>query len=37
MLKKEMPIKVEDANRIPNRLGQKRESPQHIIIKILNA
>jgi hypothetical protein len=35
-LKKEMPIKIQEACRISNRLDQKRNSPQHIIIKTLN-
>lgn len=30
-------IKVEEADRTPNRLGQKRNSPQHKIIKTVNA
>lgn len=35
-LKKEMPIKVQEVCRTPNRLGQKRKSSLHIIIKTLN-
>jgi hypothetical protein len=32
-LKKVLPIEVQEASRTPNRLDQKRTSPQHIIIK----
>jgi hypothetical protein len=32
-LEKDMPIQVQKASRTPNRLGQNRTSPQHIIIK----
>lgn len=32
-----MPIKIQEAHRIPNRQNQKRNSPHHIIIKTLNA
>jgi hypothetical protein len=32
-LKKEMPINIQEAYRTPNRLDQKRNSSQHIIIK----
>jgi hypothetical protein len=32
-LEKTMPIQVQEASRTPNRLGQNRISPQHIIIK----
>ena len=32
-LKKEMPMNIQEASRIPNRLGQKRNSSHHIIIK----
>ena len=35
--KKDKPIKVQESYRILNRLGHKRKSPQHIIIKTLNA
>ena len=35
-LKKEMPIKVPEAYRIPNRFDWKRKSLYHIIIKTLN-
>jgi hypothetical protein len=32
-IKKILPIQVQEASRTPNRLDQKRTSPQHIIIK----
>jgi hypothetical protein len=32
-LEKDLPIQVQEAPRTPNRLDQKRTSPQHIIIK----
>jgi hypothetical protein len=32
-LKKEMPMNIQEAYRIPNRLDQKRNSSQHIIIR----
>jgi hypothetical protein len=32
-----MPMNIQEAYRIPNRLGQKRNSSHHIIIKTLNA
>ena len=35
-LKKEMPMNKQEAYRTPNRLDQKRNSSQHIIIKIPN-
>ena len=35
-LKKEMPMKIQAAYRNPNRLGQKRNSTCHIIIKTSN-
>ena len=35
-LKKELPIKVLEAYRTPNKLDQKRKSPRHIIIKTLS-
>ena len=35
-LKKEMPMNIQDAYRTPNRLDQKRNSSQHIIIKTTN-
>ena len=31
--KKEMPMNIQEAYRIPNRLDQKRYSPRHIIIR----
>lgn len=31
-----MPIKVQEAYGMPNRLGQKRKSTQYIITKMLN-
>ena len=34
---KEMPIKVQKEWRTPSNLDKKRNSPQHIIIKTLNA
>lgn len=33
--RKEMPIKIQETNRTPNRLDQKRKSRHHIIIKTL--
>jgi hypothetical protein len=36
-LKKEMPMNVQEAYRIPNRLDQKRNSYYYIIIKTPNA
>jgi hypothetical protein len=36
-LKKEMPMNIPEAYRTPNRLDQKRHSPQHIIIRKTNA
>ena len=36
-LKKEMPINIQEAYRTPNRLDQKRNSSQHIIIRTTNA
>jgi hypothetical protein len=36
-LKKEMPINVQEAYRMPNKLDQKSNSFCHIIIKTLNA
>jgi hypothetical protein len=36
-LKKEMPIKLQEAYRSPYRLEQKRNSSHHIIIKTPNA
>jgi len=36
-LKKEMPINIQEAYRTPNRLGQKRNSSRHIIVKTPNA
>ena len=35
-LKREKPIKVQDACKIPNGLDQRRNSPCHIIIKTLS-
>ena len=35
-LKKDMPIKVKETYRTPNRLEQKKKFPCHIIIKTLN-
>jgi hypothetical protein len=32
-LKKKMPMNIQEAYRIPNRLDQKRNSSQHIIIR----
>ena len=32
-LKKDMPIKVQEVYRTPNRLDQKRKFPYHIVIK----
>jgi hypothetical protein len=34
--KKEMPINLQEAYRTPNRLDQKRNSSQHIIVKTPN-
>ena len=31
-LKKDIPVKIQEAFRTPNRLDPKRKSPQHIII-----
>jgi hypothetical protein len=31
--KKVLPIQIEEASRLPNRLDQNRTSPQHIIVK----
>ena len=36
-LKKEMPMNIQEAYRTPNRLDQKRNPPQHIIIRTTNA
>jgi hypothetical protein len=36
-LKKEMPMNIQEANRTPNRLDQKRNSSRHIIIRTTNA
>jgi hypothetical protein len=36
-LKKEMPMNIQEAYRTPNRLDQKRNSPQLIIIRTTNA
>jgi len=36
-LKKEMPMNIQEAYRTPNRLDQKRNSSQHIIIRATNA
>jgi hypothetical protein len=36
-LKKEMPMNIQEAYRIPNRLDQKRNSSRHIIIRTANA
>ena len=36
-LKKEIPIGIQEAYRTPNRLDQKRNSSQHIIIRTTNA
>ena len=36
-LKKEMPMNIQEAYRTPNRLDQKRNSYQHIIIRTTNA
>jgi hypothetical protein len=35
-LKKEMPINIQEAYRIPNRLNQKRTSSHHVIVKTPN-
>ncbi len=35
-LKKDIPLKVQEAYRTPNRLDQKKTSPRHIIIKTQN-
>jgi hypothetical protein len=35
-LKKEMPMNIQDAYRRPNRLDQKRNSSNNIIMKMLN-
>ena len=34
-LVKEIDIQVQEAQRVPNKLGSKRNTPRHIIIKIL--
>ena len=34
-LVKEIDIQVQAAQRVPNKLGSKRNTPRHIIIKIL--
>ena len=34
-LVKEMGIQVQEAQRVPNKMGPKRATPRHIIIKIL--
>ena len=36
-LNKEMPINIQEVHRTPNRLDQKRNSSQHIIIRTTNA
>ena len=36
-LKKEMPMKIQEAYRTPNRLDQKRNSSRHIIIRTTSA
>ena len=36
-LKKEVPMNIQEAYRLPNRLHQKRNSSHHIIIKTTNA
>jgi hypothetical protein len=36
-LKKEMPMNIQEAYRIPNRRDQKRNSSRHIIIRTTNA
>jgi hypothetical protein len=36
-LKKDMPMNIQEAYRTPNRLDQKRNSSQHIIIRTTNA
>ena len=36
-LKKDMPMNVQEVYRTPNRLDQKRNSSQHIIIRTTNA
>jgi hypothetical protein len=36
-LKKEMPVKIQETYRTPNRLDQKRNSSCHIIVKTPNA
>jgi hypothetical protein len=35
-LKKEMPMNIQESYRTPSRLDQKRNFPQHIIIKTAN-
>ena len=35
-LKKEMPMNIQEAYRIPNRFDQKRKSSRHVIIKTPN-
>jgi hypothetical protein len=37
VLKKEMPMNIQEAYRTPNRLNQKINSSQHIIIRTTNA
>jgi hypothetical protein len=36
-LKKEMPVNIQEGNRTPDRLDQKRNSSRHIIIRTTNA
>jgi hypothetical protein len=36
-LRKEMPMNIQEAHRTPNRLDQKRNSTQNIIIRTTNA
>jgi hypothetical protein len=36
-LKKVMPMNIQEAYRTPNRLGQKRNSYRHIVIRTTNA
>jgi hypothetical protein len=36
-LKKEMPMNIQEAYKTPNRMDQKRNSSQHIIIRTTNA
>jgi hypothetical protein len=35
-LEKEMPIRVQEASRTPNRLDKNRTSPQHIAVKTIS-